>query len=241
MSEYARFARFYDAVNNEPESRARKILHYIERYAPTAQSVLELGCGTGAVLAGLGSGYALTGLDRSAEMLAFARRRCPTARFVEGDIAEFSLGGRFDVVICVYDTLNHLTTFARWRDAFDCARSHLNDGGVFILDLNTIGRLHRLGVAPPWVHDFDGNVMIMDVQPEGERLWEWDIRVFEHLGGDAYTMTHEVITELGVPLDEVRSALATDFVLLEESDPDGNVPDDQSARAYFVWRLSERS
>ena len=70
MPEYAAFARFYDALNDEPEPTSRKMLRYIDRYAPDATSVLELGCGTGAVLAGLGSGFSLSGIDQSPEMLA---------------------------------------------------------------------------------------------------------------------------------------------------------------------------
>ena len=79
MSSYAEFAPFYDAINGEPFDRIRQILGFIESYNPEAQSVLELGCGTGAILAGLGSGFSLTGIDLSSEMLAYARRRCPEA------------------------------------------------------------------------------------------------------------------------------------------------------------------
>ncbi|MDQ1370645.1 MAG: hypothetical protein QOF20_2998, partial [Acidimicrobiaceae bacterium] len=37
-----------------------------------------------------------------------------------------------------------------------------------------------------------------------------------------------------------KQALAADFDLLEESDPDGRRPTDESARAYYVYRRCPR-
>ena len=239
MPEYAAFARFYDSLNDEPEPRSRKMLRYIDRYAPNATSVLELGCGTGAILAGLGSGLTLTGIDQSPEMLAIARRRCPRATLYEADITSFSLNDRFDVVLCVFDTLNHVPTFAGWRAVFERVSEHLRPGGLFVFDLNTLGRLRSLSESPPWVHHFDANTLIMDVEFDGESLSVWDVQVFEHVKDDQFRLCHERIVELGVPLALVREALEARFELLDETDSDGNRPDDESVRAYFACRRRE--
>lgn len=92
---------------------------------PHASSLLELGCGTGTNLAGLPELASLTGLDASPEMLAVARLKVPAATFLEGDMAAFDLGRQFDVVICVFDTLNHLASFDRWTSLFDCRYSEV--------------------------------------------------------------------------------------------------------------------
>ena len=144
-----------------------RVRDYIKRYQPGAASLLELGCGTGAVLAGLaadvsltgadepvtgsgppvtGSGLSLTGVDLSEEMLAIAARSVPAARLVHADVTSFSLGTQFDVVICVFDTLNHLPSLHAWRAMFDRVHEHLADGGLFFFDVNTTGRL-RLALA----------------------------------------------------------------------------------------------
>ena len=122
MGAYEKFARFYDLVNGDPDARSRQILENISKHRPGATSVLELGCGTGAILAGLGSGFTLTGLDLSPEMLTYAKRRLPSARLHHEDMTSFSLGDKFDVVVCVFDTLNHVETFAGWRDVFEGVR-----------------------------------------------------------------------------------------------------------------------
>jgi SAM-dependent methyltransferase len=236
MSSYAEFAPFYDAINGEPFERIRQILGFIESYNPEAQSVLELGCGTGAILAGLGSGFSLTGIDRSPEMLAYAKRRCPEATLVEADMTLLELGACFDVVICVFDTLNHVTNFDEWKKVFHGVRNHLNEGGIFIFDVNTIGRLSELGGMAPWVHDFEDNTLIMNVDFDAVALSSWNIRIFEKQDDGSYVLHQETIQELVVALDELRQALTTNFDLLEEMDLQGNRPTDASGRALFVWR-----
>ena len=131
----------------------------------------------------------------------------PTARLLQGDIGEFWLGERFDVVVCVFDTLNHLLTFEAWQSMFEAVYDHLADGGLFIFDVNTLGELRRLGAEPPWVYEFDDHLLIMDVTSAADDLSLWDIRVFEHLGGSRFELHHEQIGELGVGLRRIRTAL----------------------------------
>ncbi len=236
MAQYDSFARFYDAVNGEPEELVTRILDYVHRYAPNATSILELGCGTGAVLSGLGSGFTLTGIDLSPSMLARARRRCREARLVLGDITSFSLDETFDVVICVFDTLNHVTSLEGWRAVFARVASHLSPGGLFVFDVITVGRLRDLDESAAWVYDFDGNTLIMSVDFADEPLARWNIRVFEGTGGDVFELHHEIISELGVALDDVRALLAGDFEILDSGDVEGGPASDNSERALFAVR-----
>ncbi len=182
MDDYARFAAFYDDIMDDPGRRADRVRRFVELYRPGAVSLLELGCGTGSILARLELIPTLAGLDRSPQMLERARVKVPRAELFQGDMAAFSLGKRFDVVICVFDSLNHLLTLDAWQSLFTAAHDHLVEDGLFIFDVNTIGELERLGNEPPWVYDFDGNVVIMDVTVGRDDLSEWDIRIFENVG-----------------------------------------------------------
>ena len=178
----------------------------------------------------------LVGLDASAEMLSGATTKVPSAELVLGDMTDFNLGTTFDVVACVFDTVNHLVNYESWESLFKGVARHLEPGGRFIFDLNTTGRLGQLVARPPWVHDFDGNTMIMDVRSEGSEVANWDIRIFAPAGDGTFTLHRENIRELGVALDTVRTTLATDFDLLHEEDDSGDPPTDESSRAYFVHR-----
>lgn len=240
MPAYERFSSFYDAVMDDPGPRAEQVNDWIDRYLPQVSSLLELGCGTGSILARLRSIPSLTGLDRSPEMLAVAREKVPAARLLEGNMKGFSLEETFDVVVCVFDSLNHLLSFEDWQSMFDAVHHHLNDGGLFIFDVNTLGELRRLGEEPPWVYDFDEGVAIIDVafaqDGMSDGLSLWDIRIFEHMGESRYELHHEEIGELAVPLTRIKSALAGPFVLLEEINEKGEPPTDDSVKGYFCYR-----
>jgi SAM-dependent methyltransferase len=236
---YRQLSAFYDAVMDDPGPRADRVNAWIDRFRPGAASLLELGCGTGSILERIVGIEALTGLDRSPEMLAIARSKVPAARLVEGDMATFSLGETFDVVVSVFDSINHLLSFEAWRSMFAAVHDHLSEGGLFIFDVNTVGELRRLGDEPPWVYEFEGGVMIMDVAFAEDGLSSclsrWDVKIFEHLDGATYRLHHEEIDELGVNLSRIREALAPRFVLLRESDEHGNPPTDTSVKAHFAF------
>ncbi len=240
MAAYERFAPFYDIVMDDPGPRAARVDDAIARYAPDAASLLELACGTGSILARLTTVADLTGLDRSPEMLAVAAAKVPGARLVEGDMTAFSLGRRFDVVACVFDSINHVLDVPSWAATMACAREHLVEGGLFVFDVNCIGELRRLGDEPPWVYDFDGGTAIIDVTfaeaDGGLGVTDWDIRVFERVGGTRHELHHERIGELALPLARVRALLADGFELLEEVDEDGLAATDDSVKAFYAAR-----
>jgi SAM-dependent methyltransferase len=242
MTAYRRFSGFYDAVMDDPAPRAQQVIDWVTRYLPHASSLLELGCGTGSILARLTSIPSLTGLDLSPEMLAVAREKVPGARLIEGDMKAFSLAETFDVVICVFDTLNHLLSFADWEAMFGVVHDHLTETGLFIFDVNSLGELRRLGEEPPWVYDFGQGVAIIDVafaeDGMAEGVSEWDIRIFEDAGDGRYDLHREQIGELAVPLSHIKSALEGRFLLLEETDERGELPTDDSVKGHFCYRRS---
>ena len=50
VAAYTEFAKFYDQVMGDRSPLVERVRGYIERYLPTAASLLELGCGTGAAV-----------------------------------------------------------------------------------------------------------------------------------------------------------------------------------------------
>ena len=236
MTDYAAFARFYDRIMGDRSEEVERIQSYIAEFHPAAASVLELGCGTGALLAGLAESYDVAGLDRSPEMLEIAARRLPSAQLSRADITSFRLSRRFDVVICMFDTLNHVPDFSGWQALFGRAHEHLAPGGLFIFDVNTAGRLRRLHGGPSYLEEFDGNVVVMDLEPAGGWLTMWRTRIFERLPDDVFRLHEERILELGVPLARLRAALAGRFAVIREESLDGSCVSDESDRVYFVTR-----
>ena len=97
--------------------RHRYFYDYMKRIlrvrVPAGQRVLDLGCGSGDLLAALQPSYGV-GIDVSAPAIETARQRHAAAclRFVQGDAADpgvlASAGGPFDVVLLV-NVVTHLT------------------------------------------------------------------------------------------------------------------------------------
>jgi SAM-dependent methyltransferase len=101
--------------------------------------VLELGCGSGRVLAALATaGHNVVGVDLHEGLLERAARRIadlPSATLLRGDITELDLGRRFDRVIIPYNTLYCLLDDAAVAAALSGARRHLSPGGQLLLDV----------------------------------------------------------------------------------------------------------
>jgi 2-polyprenyl-3-methyl-5-hydroxy-6-metoxy-1,4-benzoquinol methylase len=91
-------------------ARARLVVDAIRRHFPAAQSVLEIGCGTGSVLAAIRRrlpGVAVWGSDIFVEGLKVAATRVPEARLLQFDARRVPFVEEFDV-ICALDVLEHV-------------------------------------------------------------------------------------------------------------------------------------
>ncbi len=119
----------------------------VEFYVQEAQraegDVLELGCGTGRILIPMAeAGATVTGLDRSPDMLARARKRMAELpartrrriKFVQGDMRDFALKRRFKLIAIPYRAFLHLLTPEDERQALVNIREHLADDGRLIIN-----------------------------------------------------------------------------------------------------------
>ena len=101
-------ARKYDVVNTAiflsagGSRRLRRTL-VSDLDVQDGHRVLELGCGTGQVTTELvGAGASVVAVDRLPEMLVAARRRAPAATFVQGDVTDVPIDGKFDLVVLAF-------------------------------------------------------------------------------------------------------------------------------------------
>jgi len=141
--------------------------------------VLDLCCGAGHLSALLAdAGHAVTGVDISGGLLERARRRAPTATFVQGDIRDLDVGGAFDVAVCALDSLNHLADGAQLRRAFEGIAAALRPGGGLLFDVNVgpgfADRFEQdLGFADP-----DLACVVTGSYDPGTETGRYDIAVF---------------------------------------------------------------
>ncbi|UGT63090.1 class I SAM-dependent methyltransferase [Nocardia asteroides] len=114
---------------------ARFVHETVERFGG-GRGLLDLGCGTGrdaGYLAGIG--YTVTGLDSSDAMLRHARKAHPAATFVHGDLREFQLGARFDIITCLDSALLYCHTNAELAGFLRHCAGHLAPNGLLIAEM----------------------------------------------------------------------------------------------------------
>lgn len=132
------FSKIYNEFgwNYYPEAFAEQFLVWAKQNAPAAESVLDLGCGTGVLVRILREhGFKADGVDLSENMIRIARRADPGGRYETGDMTDYTPGCRYDIVTCTGDALNHLTDPENVKKTFGNIYNYLEEGGFLIFDL----------------------------------------------------------------------------------------------------------
>ena len=129
----ARLAALYDAFS--PWDGRGDFGFYLPMVM-SARAVLDVGCGTGALLhAARQAGHAgrLCGLDPAPGMLAQARRRTDI-EWVQGDLASAAWPPDFDLIIMTGHAFQVLVTDGELQASLTAARSALTAGGRFVFE-----------------------------------------------------------------------------------------------------------
>jgi SAM-dependent methyltransferase len=133
----------YDAVY---EGRRADLGVYMGLAVASAGPVLELGAGTGRLLAPLlAKGIDATGIECDTDALDVGRRRLGglggsrfSRRLIEGDMTRFDLEQRFSLIIMACNTLSLLVEEAELDAALGCVRQHLQPDGAFVFDVSRV-------------------------------------------------------------------------------------------------------
>ncbi len=136
---YQKSAAIYDAIYGSQDkdyaSETAKLLSFIRQHKRSAGNrLLDVGCGTGVHLSHLAGQFACQGLDKSDEMLALAREKLPQIPLHWGDMADFDLGERFDVITCLFSAIGYTETLPRLNQTIGTFARHLLPGGVALVE-----------------------------------------------------------------------------------------------------------
>lgn len=236
MKSYDNFAPFYDLTMGDRSDVINLLKAEINLYAPHAKNLLELGCGTGAILAGFPE-FECTGIDFSPKMLQIAQQKLPKSHLKLGTITNFELAHTFDVIFCVFDTINHLPNLKSWSELFNNAHKHLSRSGIFIFDMNTTARLNYLVSTPTYMQTLGNLTVDMDISPAGPNTVDWHITVQDAQSDGTIDVHHDTAQERSYPLAAVRKSLnASGFTIIDTFDAEHNPASDNSDRIYFICR-----
>jgi SAM-dependent methyltransferase len=222
----------------------RRLAQVYQSLVSPGQSVLELGCARGDLLAALKPASGV-GVDFSEEMIHVARRRHPHLRFVHADAHALNLSEKFDVIILsdlvndlwdvetVLKSVSGLTT-PRTRIIINCY-SHLW-GPI-------LNMAQRLGLATPnlyqnWltVEDITGLLNLADcevVKQSQEVLLPLPVPLLADLCNryvvKLWPFKHFALTNFIVarprPLPDLRAKQPSVSVIVPARNEEGNIPD----------------
>ncbi len=236
MAAYDLLAPHYDAVTGDSATEGLFVRDIIEHRYSGVTNLLDVACGTGGITALLADKYQVSGLDISPGMLAVAREKLPEGTpLYLADMARFELDVKFDAVVCAYQGVNHLLGCPSWKSFFDCVYEHLNDGGVFVFDIITVGNLMMMASIPDIVQQFGDNYLLIRVSMAEDMVFRWQIEVFELQPDGSYKLLAETVDTRSFPVDSIREALRPRFINIETIDGDGKPADeDGTDRIWFV-------
>lgn len=138
-----RYADVYRALYvDHPQWRDKHELNLriVRSLLRPGSSWLDLCCGQAWHFTGVPGGPR-TGIDLSSAQLAYARRDNPDATFIEGDVLEVALPGRFDLVTSFWGAYSYLDDEARIARFLERAIGWTAPGGAVYLELITPGTL----------------------------------------------------------------------------------------------------
>lgn len=140
VADYDKLATYYDELLGD-EAAYQEWLRYIEQFP--AKKVLEIASGSG-VLAQLleKKGYEVVASDLSSAMREVARKNGFCGRYEIINMIDFSLNEKFDLILCVCDSLNYLQP-EELLPFFTNVRKHLKPDGHFIFDMHATFRLQE--------------------------------------------------------------------------------------------------
>ena len=247
---YGAYATVYDAQGQSrwSERMVAFLGDLLPRYDAVPRRILDLACGTGAAaLRFAAQGYAVTGIDGSAPMLAVARQKAAddgaAVRFVQQDMRAFAVPEPVDLLTCFYDSLNYLTDPTDLVRTFACMRDALAPDGLAVFDMNTRAGLEADWNGNCWVQEIGDTYFIQQAEwDEGTAIATLTLTCFVRLGPD-YRRFEEVHTERGYTLDEITTALEEAgltpldaFACLPRIGPTFEPPGESTGRVVLVAR-----
>lgn len=153
---FSQSAYLYDSIYTKMkdyENEAALVRGWVTKLRPSARTMLDVACGTGEHAKYLKEYFQIDGIDLNPELLKIAQAKNNRGFYKVADMADFDMGRRYDVVICLFSSIGYVETSERLKKAVQCFAKHLSPDGLLIVepwftpDGWTGGKLHMVTVS----------------------------------------------------------------------------------------------
>ena len=220
---YRDTAKYYDEFANRPdESFFREMA---KRYG---SPILELACGTGRISLMLAKeGHEIVGVELSPEMSEIMQDklgRLPEdvqsrVTVHKGDITDFDLDQKFPLII-IPTSFKFLLSTDDQLVCLRCVRNHLQDDGVFILDLHPGEAFEEDGAFTTAPAEIDGSMVTKSYRYSNDlntQLRHWDVVVeVTRSNGEVERIETQSITSLFMTREIDLLMELSGFQIIEE-------------------------
>lgn len=247
---YSFFAGVYDALtaNVGYSRRAEYFCSLLSENGIDGGLLLDLACGTGSLSAEFAKrGYNVTGVDLSEEMLSVAQQKAIESNlnilFLCQDMRSLDLYGTMDCAVCALDSINHLTEKSDVQKTFLGVSMFMNDGGLFIFDVNTVYKHQNILADNAFVFDCDDVFCAWQNSLEDDkRTVNINLDFFVENENGEYSRQTECFSERAYAPEEITDMLCeAGFTVISQFDElTENAPDAKSERIVFVARRNNR-
>ncbi len=142
---YAKLADLYDSETKDGMIQAfyrewrTYLIQVARQYKVRVRVLVDLACGTGnsTIPWTRRRSWTVVGVDRSEAMLRVARKKSRRVRWYRQELKMLALRERADLVTCHGDALNHILEQHDLQRIFFNVAGIMNEGGLFLFDLNT--------------------------------------------------------------------------------------------------------
>ncbi|UXR77351.1 MULTISPECIES: class I SAM-dependent methyltransferase [unclassified Staphylococcus] len=235
---YQTLSAFYDQLtDDQPYERWQEI---VQHFLPKSHvsSILDLGCGTGTLTTTfLNFSDEVIGMDLSEEMVAFAQQKHDKIIWKVGDMSEFQLSERFDVITILCDSLNYLADEEDVLATFNHVHQHLKNEGVLIFDVHTTHKMDTQFNGATYLDDREDLTLVWQTEPGELPHSVWHDLVFFVREDNGQYVRHDE-TQFQRTLDKtiyqsmLESVGFKNIKMFYDFDPTCNDP--KSDRLFFV-------
>lgn len=240
---YGVFAEFYDRLTGNVlyKERADYLLEICEKFKHSTGITLDLACGTGSLTLELKRrGVDVYGIDGSPEMLSEASMKAFEEElevlFLCQKMQSIDLYGTIDTCVCTLDSINHMINPEDVQKTFERVSLFMNQGGLFIFDVNSVYKHQKVLADNVFVFDTDEVYCVWQNTPVDDYVEEISLDFFipDQRGG--YIRESERFRERAYETENLKEMLknAGFEVKAVFGDMSFEEPADTEQRLYFV-------